>query len=127
MAIPKDQAEQIKKQLLVQVEQLQPENKDQLKKYIESMNEQELEDFLKKQNQNPEVKTPECVFCSIINNEIPSYKLAETKKAIAILEINPMSKGHSIVLPKEHTTIEKVPKSSLTLAQKITKKNKKET
>ena len=36
-----------------------------------------------------------------------------------------MSKGHSIVIPIEHTTIEKIPKSSLTIAQKIAKKIKK--
>jgi histidine triad (HIT) family protein len=55
---------------------------------------------------------------------MPSYKIAENKKAIAILEINPLTKGHSIIIPLEHTTIDKLSKSSLGLAQKITKKIK---
>lgn len=128
--LSKEQAEEIKKQLLPQINKLPDENKEQIKEYIQGLNEEELEDFLKKQNiqfktdAKQEGKSP-CIFCSIVKNEIPSYKIAETKKEIAILEINPLTKGHSIVLPKEHASIEKIPKSALTLAQKIAKKIKK--
>jgi len=64
--------------------------------------------------------------CFLFNytNKTPSYKIAENKKAIAILEINPLSKGHSIVLPLEHLKTEKLPKSVLGLAQKIAKNSK---
>ncbi len=55
---------------------------------------------------------------------MPSYKIAENKKAIAILEINPLTKGHVLILPLEHTTIDKLPKLSMSLAQKIAKKIK---
>ena len=72
-----------------------------------------------------ETGAPKCIFCSIIKGEMPSYKIAEIKKALAILEINPLSKGHLIVLPKEHAGIEKMPKSALGLAQKLAKKIKK--
>ena len=47
MAFSQEQAEEIKKQLLEQVEKLPNENKDQIKKHIETLNEQQLEDFLK--------------------------------------------------------------------------------
>ena len=55
---------------------------------------------------------------------MPSYKIAENKKAIAILEINPLSKGHCIVIPLQHIKTEKLPKAVLGLAQKITRKIK---
>ena len=133
MPIPKEQAEEVKKQLISQIENSQLENKEQIKQHIKQLNEPQLEEFLKqnkidissvtsqKEGQSTE---PKCIFCSIKNNEMPSYKIAENKKAIAILEINPLTKGHSIIIPLDHTTIDKLSKSALGLAQKITKKIK---
>lgn len=43
-----------------------------------------------------------CVFCKIINGEIPSAKVYEDTDFLAILDINPVSKGHVLVLPKKH-------------------------
>jgi len=40
------------------------------------------------------------IFTKIINGEIPSYKVAEDGKFIAILDINPLSEGHTLVIPK---------------------------
>ncbi len=131
MTFSKEQAEEIKVQILQQVEQLPQENKEQIKEYIKKLNEEQLEEFLKQnkidisEKDTAKTKQVECVFCEIIKNKIPSYKIAENKKSIAILEINPLSKGHSIVLPLKHIKIEELPKSSLTLAQKIAKKIKK--
>ena len=132
MALSKEQAQEIKKQLLLQTEKLPEENRIQIKEYIKNLNEKQLEEFLK-QNQiqisQPSSKeqplSSQCVFCSIVKNQVSSFKIAENKKAIAILEINPLSKAHSIILPLEHTTIEKLPKPAMSLAQKLTKKIKK--
>ena len=41
------------------------------------------------------------IFTKIINGEIPSYKIAENDKFFAFLDINPMSKGHTLVVPKQ--------------------------
>lgn len=41
------------------------------------------------------------IFSRIIAGEIPSYKVAENDKFYAFLDINPMSKGHTLVVPKE--------------------------
>ncbi|WP_299116255.1 HIT family protein [uncultured Winogradskyella sp.] len=41
------------------------------------------------------------IFTKIINGEIPSYKVAETKDFIAFLDINPNSKGHTLCVPKK--------------------------
>lgn len=44
----------------------------------------------------------DCIFCKIINGEIPSTKLYENDYVIAIEDINPKAKVHSLVIPKVH-------------------------
>lgn len=122
----KEQSEQIKKKLLEQIEKQDINNKDQIKEHIESLDEEGLEEFLKQNNirtGNPN-QQEKPVFESILNNEIPSYKIAENSKAIAILEINPLSNGHCLIIPKQKTNIEKIPKTAFSLAQKISKRLK---
>lgn len=43
-----------------------------------------------------------CVFCSMVEGKAPSYKIGEDKLSFAILDINPFSNGHCLVLPKRH-------------------------
>ncbi len=45
----------------------------------------------------------DCIFCKIVNEEIPSYKIYEDDKIMAFLDINPNAPGHTLVIPKEHT------------------------
>lgn len=40
------------------------------------------------------------IFTKIINGEIPSYKIAEDNDFIAFLDVNPLKKGHTLVVPK---------------------------
>lgn len=41
------------------------------------------------------------IFTRIIRGEIPSYKIAEDENFYAFLDINPLSKGHTLVVPKK--------------------------
>ena len=41
------------------------------------------------------------IFSRIVNNEIPAYKVAEDEKFLAFLDISPVTKGHTLVIPKE--------------------------
>ncbi len=41
------------------------------------------------------------IFTKIINGEIPAYKIAETENCIAFLDVFPLSKGHTLVVPKK--------------------------
>ncbi len=43
------------------------------------------------------------IFTKIINGEIPSYKIAEDDRFLAFLDINPLAKGHTLVVPKVET------------------------
>lgn len=43
-----------------------------------------------------------CIFCKIANGEIPSATIYEDEYFRAILDLNPASKGHALILPKSH-------------------------
>ena len=45
---------------------------------------------------------PDCLFCSIIKGDIPSHKIYEDDETYAFLDIFPVSRGHLLVIPKEH-------------------------
>ena len=47
----------------------------------------------------------QCIFCKIIKGEVPSKKVYEDDKIIALLDINPATKGHLLVMPKDHYPI----------------------
>jgi len=129
--INEEQAKKIKEQLTKQIDSwnASKEQKTQAKEQIENLPANELEDFLiknklVKENQENEKEsretTPEqCPFCLIVEGKLPSYKIDENKDSIAVLEINPLSKGHSIVIPKKHQPIEKISSSALSLSKKI--------
>lgn len=43
-----------------------------------------------------------CIFCKIANGQIPSQTLYEDEKFRVILDLGPATKGHALILPKEH-------------------------
>ncbi len=44
----------------------------------------------------------DCIFCRIIEGEVPSNEVYEDENTIAFLDVNPTSKGHTLVVPKKH-------------------------
>lgn len=46
--------------------------------------------------------TEDCLFCKIVNGEIPSDILYEDKEVIVFLDIKPISRGHALYVPKKH-------------------------
>ncbi|MFX1284126.1 MAG: HIT family protein [Promethearchaeota archaeon] len=45
----------------------------------------------------------DCKFCDIINGKEPGIRIYEDKKTVAILDIYPIAKGHTLVIPKVHS------------------------
>lgn len=45
-----------------------------------------------------------CIFCKIVNGEIPSYTIYEDETVKCFLDINPDSNGHTLIIPKKHFT-----------------------
>ncbi len=55
-----------------------------------------------------------CIFCKIIDGEIPSSKIYEDDNVYAFLDIGPVKKGHSLVIPKGHyPTLDDIPEDKL--------------
>ncbi|MBR2833742.1 MAG: HIT family protein [Bacilli bacterium] len=46
----------------------------------------------------------DCIFCKIVNGEIPSFTLYEDDLVKAFLDVNPLSNGHTLIVPKKHYT-----------------------
>ena len=44
----------------------------------------------------------DCIFCKIINNDIPSYKVYEDDLVLSFMTIDPVSNGHILLIPKSH-------------------------
>jgi len=85
---------------------------EQLKEKIKNMSPEELRNFQKQQ----------CIFCKIIEGQIPSKKIHQDDKCIAVLDINPANPGHIILLPKEHYMImPQVPDEILSHMAKVAK------
>jgi len=112
--ISEEQAEKIREALMNQIEtmQLSPEEKGTAKSQIMEMSPERLEEFVK----------PNCIFCNIARGQADSYKVMENQVAVIVLEINPMSKGHSILIPKEHIMLADFPEPAFSLLHKFIKR-----
>ncbi|HDZ60441.1 MAG TPA: HIT domain-containing protein, partial [Candidatus Pacearchaeota archaeon] len=118
--------------LISQLDSSNIPDKENIKNNITSMNPEQLEEFLmqnnliKKEDGAQEApQAQQCIFCSIVSGQIHSYKIDEDKDSIAVLEINPISKGHVMIIPKEHIpTSDKLPKTAFSFAEKIAEKIK---
>jgi len=75
--------------------QLTLEQQKELQERLKKMSPEELMEFQKQQ----------CIFCQIISGKIPAKKLYEDDQSLIILDINPASRGHLLLLPKKHYAI----------------------
>jgi diadenosine tetraphosphate (Ap4A) HIT family hydrolase len=128
--LPPEQITQIRENIIQQVESTYPEDKKvAAKQQIQSMNDEQFEEFLKQNNliktTEGETSSQQCIFCSIVAGNVPTKEIGANEKAIATLEINPISQAHTIIIPKEHiTNSEQLPKEAFSLAEEVAKKIK---
>ncbi len=45
----------------------------------------------------------DCVFCKILAGELPAHKVDEDEHTVAFMDINPWTRGHAVVIPKNHS------------------------
>jgi histidine triad (HIT) family protein len=124
--LSEQETEEAKQKIIAYIESnFSAEQIEPARQHIESLNPEQLEEFMEKnqilKEDNPN-ENPGCVFCSIASEKIKSVKLDEDEKAVAVLDINPISKGHTLVIPKEHEANEK---EVMVLAKKVSKLLKK--
>ncbi|MBS3094375.1 HIT domain-containing protein [Candidatus Pacearchaeota archaeon] len=121
MTLNEEQIKVIKEQLFQQIANFPEEKREETQEYIAGLNAQQLEEFLIKNNllgpenfESPssvegepaqaQSSTQSCVFCNIVEGKIPSYKVGENETSLAVLELNPISRGHAIIIPKTHVS-----------------------
>jgi histidine triad (HIT) family protein len=46
---------------------------------------------------------PNCIFCKILAGELPAVRVHEDEHTVAFMDINPWTRGHAVVVPREHT------------------------
>ena len=69
------------------------------------------------------MKDENCIFCKIANGEIPSATLYEDEDFRVILDLGPATRGHALILPKEHyANIYEIDDEILAKASKLAKK-----
>ena len=69
------------------------------------------------------MKDTNCIFCKIANGEIPSKTLYEDDGFRVILDLGPATKGHALILPKEHyANLYELPEETAGEAMKLAKK-----
>ena len=124
--LSEEQSKEIKKQIIQHIGSTFPDDKKPLAiSQVESMDSKQLEEFLEKNNLARGHQSPsgeQCIFCAISSGNIQSYKIDENKDTVATLEINPISKGHVLIIPNKHS--DKIPKRAISFAEKISKKIK---
>lgn len=120
MSITKEEASKIKEHLLTQLDNFPEDKRSQIEEQINSMTTEQIEAFVKQNNLSH--LGGQCIFCAIVANQTPSYKIAEDNDYIAILELNPLSKGHALIIPKKH--LDKVPESADRITQEVARKLK---
>jgi len=111
-SLRKEQLKQAREALLKQIESWKGDQEG-AREQINSLSDEELESFLIKNKiiklpygeseNSAESKSP---FRMIVEGKIKSYKISENDSALAVLEINPVSRGHTLIIPKEHALIQ---------------------
>jgi histidine triad (HIT) family protein len=48
------------------------------------------------------VSDPDCIFCKIVAGELPAQIVDETERTVAFMDISPGTRGHLLVIPREH-------------------------
>ena len=101
--INQEQAEKIRAALLAQIEKMPKEQAEGLKEQVLAATPEELEQFVSKSGVGGgSGGEGGCIFCKIASGEIKTFKVYESQNILAFLDINPTSKGNTLVIPKKH-------------------------
>lgn len=50
------------------------------------------------------MRDPDCIFCKIVAGELPATIVGEDERTISFMDISPATRGHALVIPREHST-----------------------
>jgi hypothetical protein len=117
MPLTPEEKKEALKQLHAQIDSLPLEQKAQAQVEINSLSDDALEAMVEQQ------RNPPPVFRKIISKEIPSVEIGSNSKAIAVLSTKSISKGHTIIIPREPlTNPTNIPNEITSLSEEVSKK-----
>jgi histidine triad (HIT) family protein len=120
MPLNEKEVQELKEQLKQQVQNLPPQQKQLAEQQIDTMSPEAIETMVEQQK-SQQVQ----IFRQIAKKEVPSAIVAENAQALAVLELRPLSKGHTIIIPSKPVTDPKaLPKEANDLAQEVITKIK---
>lgn len=53
---------------------------------------------------NENIAPQDCIFCKIVSGEAPAHRVFEDERTLVFMDLFPVAKGHSLVIPKAHST-----------------------
>ncbi len=123
MPLTPEEVKELKAQLAEQITHLPADQRQKAQAQIDAMSPQTLESMLNQQKGGTSNdKSQKTVFRMMIDKEIETVIVEENPEALAILDINPISQGHTLIIPREAVSSQdKLPSQAFTLAQKVAK------
>ena len=125
MTLSPEEIAELKDQLREQVQTMPESQRKQAEAQIEAMSGEAIELMLHQQQERASGKDVEnkTIFRMIIDKEVTSYIIDENPDALAVLDINPIAKGHTLVIPKNAaSSTANIPAGAFALAKKIAQK-----
>lgn len=115
MALTPEQIQELKSQLFSQIQHLPPDKKQQAEEQIKNMSAEAIESMLKQQS-GPQ----KSIFRMIIDKEVESIIVDSNDEALAVLDIAPLSDGHTLIIPRSAaSSAQQIPGKAFELAQKV--------
>lgn len=100
MALSPEEVDELKEQLKQQIQHLPDQQRQAAEAQIASLSPEALESMLEQQRSRAPAPGQKTIFRMIVDKEVQSHIIEENSDALAVLDINPISKGHTLVLPK---------------------------
>lgn len=123
MPLTFEQVAELKAQLKQQIQHMPEQQRVQAEAHIDAMSAQAIESMLQEQqarSAGPSGK--KTIFRMIVDGDVESYKIADNADALAVLDINPISRGHILIIPKKAVSnVKDIPQGARALAEHLAK------
>src|SRR3989338_1247945 len=122
MTLSPEEVEELKEQLRQQIQHLPDQQRTAAEAQIAALSSEALESMLQQQRPNAPASGQKTIFRMIVDKDVQSYQIEDNADALAVLDINPITKGHTIIIPKKPVTdVKEIPEGAHQLASHLSK------
>lgn len=123
MALSPQEVIELKMQLKQQVQHLPEDQRKLAEKQIDEMSSQAIEEMLRQQQERSSDQNQKTIFRMIVDKDVDSLIAGENSEALAVYDINPISEGHLLIIPKKEVkSPAEIPKLVFSLAEELSKR-----